>query len=155
MQMVTFLLADETMAVETSILREILEPVRVTRVPQAGAFAGGLINVRGTVVPLVDLRVPLQLPRPPAGADARMLVLELPLAGEVTPVAVFADAVRDVVDIAETDIGPVPGVGSRWPPDLIRGIARLENAFILLPDLPAIFATNGVAAAEPKKEITA
>lgn len=155
MQMVTFLLADENLAVETSMLREILEPMPVTRVPQAGAFAGGLINVRGTVVPVVDLRVALRLPRPGPGPDTRMLVLEVPLSGEVTPVAVLADAVRDVVDIPAGAIGAVPGVGSRWPPDLVRGIARHLDSFIVLPDLPAIFATHGAIGAEPRKDLIA
>lgn len=155
MEMVTFLLADEVLAVETTVLREILEPMRVTRVPQAGAFAGGLINVRGTVVPVVDLRVALRLPRPDPGPDTRMLVLEVPLAGETTPVAVIADAVRDVVDIPSAEIGPVPGVGSRWPPDLVRGIARRTGSFIVLPDLPAIFATHGAVGAEPRKDMIA
>ena len=140
MQYVTFTLSDEILAVPTSLLREILEPIAVTRVPQAGRFAAGLINVRGTVVPLVDLRVALRLEDRALDVNSRMLVLDLPIEGETTPVAIIAESVLDVLDIEDGVLTGVPEVGSRWPPEFVRGIARQPDGFVTLPDLDRIFA---------------
>lgn len=155
MQSVTFILAGEILAIPTSALREILEPVPVTRVPQSDGFATGLINVRGGVVPLADLRVPMRMARHPADEHTRMLVLEVPIHGETTVVAILADRVLDVCEIPDTQIDPVPEVGTRWPPELVRGIARLGDAFILLPDLPVIFSTGIGTGADAKKDLIA
>lgn len=139
MQVVTLVLSGETLAIPTSALREILEPVPVTRVPQTGDFANGLINVRGAVVPLADLRVALRMTRRPADEHTRMLVLETPIHGDLTVVAILADSVLDVTEISDDLIETVPEVGTQWPPELVAGIARTDDKFVILPDLEKIF----------------
>ncbi|WP_406870377.1 chemotaxis protein CheW [Thioclava sp. 'Guangxiensis'] len=140
MKVVTLILGTETLAIPTSALREILEPVPVTRVPQAGRFATGLINVRGGVVPLADLRIALNMKTREPDENTRMLVLDISLAGEVTTVAVLADRVLDVTDIDDGAIDPIPEVGMRWPPDFVKGIALMDEKFVIIPDLERIFA---------------
>lgn len=139
MDVVTLQLGGETMAIPAELLREILEPVPVTRVPKAGAFAAGLINVRGAVVPLTDLRVPLGMPVTPATADTRMLVLDLVLDGGAVTVAMLADRVHDVTGIATANIEEIPSVGMTWPPGFVKGIAKWRGEFVLLPDLEKVF----------------
>lgn len=146
---VTFALSGETMAIPASLVREILEPVDVTRVPQASASVAGLINVRGAVVPLADLRVGFGMVPNPATEDTRMLVLELTLRGRPLTVAIYADRVNDVTRIGASQIDDIPPVGTSWPPGFVKGITNWQGDFVLLPDLERVFSHSiaGTAAA--------
>ena len=139
MNVVTMRLGGEVMAIPTDCLREILEPVPVTRVPRAGAFSGGLINVRGAVVPLADLRVAFGMDVAPATEDTRMVVLDVPVAGETVTVAIIADKVHDVSKFDPAAIEELPAVGHGWPQDYVRGIGKWQDDFVLLPDLATVF----------------
>lgn len=149
MDVVTLRLGGELMAIPADCLREILEPVPVTRVPQAGSFVSGLINVRGVVVPLADLRVTFGMAQTEATPDTRMLVLELPVAGSVITVAILADKVHDVTGLDPTTLEPIPAVGTRWPPDCVRGIGKWQGGFMILPDLERIFSQGVLRGAAP------
>lgn len=139
LDVVTLRLGGEILAIRAQVLREVLEPVAITRVPQAPEFVQGLINVRGAVVPLADLRVTFGMPRRPLGPDGRILVLDLPLAGRLSVVGVQADAVHEVTHIDRTILEEVPPVGTRWPPQFVEAIGKWGGGFVMLPDLPAIF----------------
>ncbi len=141
LDVVTLRLGEETLAIPAEVLREVLEPVAITRVPGAPEFCSGLVNVRGTVVPLADLRVTFGMPRSPLGPDARILVLDLVLAGRPAVVGIMADAVHEVTRIDRGTLQDVPAVGTRWPPQLVDAIGTWNGAFVMLPDLPAIFAS--------------
>ena len=148
---VTFRLGGEVLAVPTAELREVLEPVTVTRVPGASGFVPGLVNVRGAVVPLADLRVPLRMPFEAATEASRILVLELKLAGENTVVGILADSVSEVTQIGADALEAIPPVGTRWPPRFVAAVGRWAGEFVTIPDLPAIFAEylSGPAAGQP------
>lgn len=137
---VTFDLGGEAMAVPAAQLREVLEPAATTRVPGASDFAHGLVNVRGTVVPLTDLRVPLRIPRDAHGDDARILVLELALDDRANVVGIIADRVHEVTRLDPASLEDIPAVGSRWPPRYVAAVGRWADGFVTIPDLAAIFA---------------
>lgn len=137
---VTFRLSGEVLAVRTAELREVLEPAAITRVPGAPDFVAGLLNVRGAVVPLADLRVPLRMPRAAEAPDARILVLELPLAGQDSVVGIVADSVHEVTRIDAAALEEIPPVGTRWPPRYVAAVGRWDGEFVTIPDLAAIFA---------------
>jgi purine-binding chemotaxis protein CheW len=139
LDVVTFRLGGEILAIRAQVLREVLEPVAVTRVPQAPEFVQGLINVRGAVVPLADLRVTFAMPRRPLGEEGRILVLDLPLGGRLSVVGILADGVHEVTRIDRDTIEDVPPVGTRWPPQFVEAIGKWGGSFVMLPDLPAIF----------------
>lgn len=143
MTALTIRLEDELFAVEASRVREILDLVPITEVPSARAFVGGLINVRGRVVPLADLRVMFGMDRPPPDKDTRIVVIEIEIDGEPTIAGVLADKVHDVTDIEATSIEEAPKVGMRWQADFVRGIAKRNGGFIIIPDLGRIFETKG------------
>lgn len=145
-------LGGEILAFAASELHEILDPIPITRVPNAGDFVSGLINVRGTVVPLADLRVAFGMEQTAATDETRMVVLDVPLeAGPVT-VAVLADKVLDVSALDVGALEQMPAVGLNWPPDYVRGIGQRDGEFIILPDLPAIFRTHCARSADPRKD---
>lgn len=136
---VTLRIGGERIAIPAVLLREILEPVRVTRVPTANRFAEGLVNVRGSVVPLTDLRVAFGMPVAEATPDTRFIVLDLTVEDALMTVAISADKVETVTPLDPDQIVPVPEVGTLWPPDYVRGICKLGDDFVLLPDLHRIF----------------
>jgi len=137
-------LHDEAFAIPARDVREILEMVPVTRVPGAPACLDGVINVRGRIVPLADLRVLFGMPCTPADVHTRIVVVELVLDGDPVVVGILADAVRDVTVIDPAAVEPPPRVGMRWPVEFVSGIARHADRFVVLPCLPRIFA--GIAA---------
>ncbi len=151
LDVVTLRLGGEILAIRATILREVLEPVAITRVPQAPEFVQGLINVRGAVVPLADLRVTFGMPRRPLGPVGRILVLDLPLAGRTSVVGILADGVHEVTRIDAASLEPVPPVGTRWPPQFVEAIGKWGGSFVMVPDLPAIFSAflAGQAGAPP------
>jgi purine-binding chemotaxis protein CheW len=153
MKALTFRLEGECFAIDAGGVREILELVPITEVPNAPAFASGLINVRGRVIPLADLRVTFGMARPEPDEDTRIVVIEIPLEGEATIVGILADKVHDVADLETGLIEAAPKVGMRWRAEYVRGIGKRGGDFIIIPDMERIFATElSVAAARAPEE---
>ena len=150
---VTLRLGGEMLAFAASDLHEILEPIAVTRVPNAGDFVSGLINVRGTVVPLADLRVAFGMEPAENTHETRMVVLDVPLETGLVTVAVLADKVLDVSALDVGGLDQMPAVGLNWPPGYVRGIGKRDDDFVILPDLPAIFKTHCLRQMEPRKDL--
>lgn len=136
----TFSLEGETFALPVEHVSEIIDPLPVTRAPNATAFAPGLINVRGAIAPFVDLRHKLGMQPAEAGDASRVLVLDLVVAGERTKVAMLADDVDDITETSVADLEALPELGVRWPTELIRGVARKDGALIILLDVDTTFA---------------
>lgn len=136
----TFSLQGETFAIPVAYVDEIIDPLPVTRTPNADAFAPGLINVRGAIAPFVDLRHRLGM-KPAGPCDtSRVLVLDLVVAGESTKVALMADAVDDITETSLSDLEPVPELGVRWPTEYLKGIAKKDGALVILLDVETAFA---------------
>src|SRR5262249_19663643 len=136
----------EVFAIPAGVVREILDMRRVTPVPTAPAFVCNLINVRGRVVPLADLRLRFGMPAAESTTDTRIVVLEVGLEGEPTTVAVLADKVYEVTQLDEVVSGDVPRIGSRWRPELVAAIGRRNGQFVMVLDIDKVFATAGDAA---------
>ena len=139
MRALTLRLRDEIFAIEAESVREILDVVPITEVPNARPFVGGVINVRGRVVPLADLRVMFGMDQPPPDVNTRIVVMEVDINGEPTIAAILADRVHDVTEIEAATIEDAPKVGMRWPPEYIRGIGKRGDDFIIIPDMGRIF----------------
>jgi purine-binding chemotaxis protein CheW len=143
MNALTLRMQDEMFAIEAGSVREILDLVPITEVPNAPAFVTGLINVRGRVVPLADLRVMFDMDRPPPDQDTRIVVIEIEIDGEPTVAGILADKVYDVTDIEAAAIQEAPKVGMRWRAEFVKGIGKRNGKFIVIPDLGRIFETKG------------
>lgn len=134
----TLEIGGETFAIEATAVREILDLVPVTEVPGARPFIGGVINVRGRIVPLADLRMQFGMPPSETTADTRIIVLELILDGESTPVGILAERVHEVTQIDVASLDAAPRLGLRWRPDFIRGVGMRGGRLLVLPDLQRI-----------------
>jgi purine-binding chemotaxis protein CheW len=143
MKALTFGLQGEVFAIDAESVREILDLVPITEVPNAHAFVPGLINVRGRVVPLADLRVVFGMERPEPDMNTRIVVFEVDIDGEATISGILADEVHDVADIEARSIEAAPKVGMRWRADYVRGIGRRGDEFIIIPNIERIFASQG------------
>lgn len=145
--LVTMALGSQTLAIPASALREILDPLPVTRVPGAGAFVPHVVNVRGSVVPLANLKIALGITGDSIDERSRILVLEIALDGEPALAAIKADAVYEVTTIDTAGIERIPETASIWPPDFLIGLYKGPDGFVLLPDLAAIFSAQTAQAA--------
>ncbi|MGI4763664.1 MAG: chemotaxis protein CheW [Janthinobacterium lividum] len=131
-------LGDEIFAIEAGMVREIIDPVPTTRVAGAKPHLPGVVNVRGNVIPLADIRVRFGMERGPATPDTRIVVMEVEIDGEPVVVGVIADKVHDVTEIMPSDCQEAPRIGLHWRPDFVRFIARWNDEFIVVPEMNRI-----------------
>jgi purine-binding chemotaxis protein CheW len=132
-------LAGEVFALDARLIREILDPVPVTVVPGARRFVSSVLNVRGKVIPLADLRQRFGMPPAPATADTRFIVIETDIGGEPTTVGIVADKVHEVTELNHATLQPAPPIGMRWQPEFIAAIGKWNGDFIVVPNLDRIF----------------
>jgi purine-binding chemotaxis protein CheW len=142
----TFDLQGETFALEAGYVREVLDLLPETPVPGAPPFVGAVINFRGRVIPLVDLRMAFGMTVGETTIDNRIVVIEHPLDGEPTLIGLRADKVHEVTSITPDSTEDAPRVGMRWRSDFIRRLVRRDGDVIVLPDLDQIFAARGQSA---------
>ena len=131
-------LAGEMFAIDARQVREILDPIPVTRVPGAQSYVSSVLNVRGKVIPLADLRVRFGMPPASITPDSRFIVLEIDLAGEPTTIGIVADKVYEVTDLDTTTLQKAPPIGMRWRPEFIAAIAKWKDEFIIVPNMKQI-----------------
>jgi len=144
-QYLTFKLDDEVFAVDVSSVREILELAQITKIPRTPDFMRGVINVRGNVVPVVDMRVKFGMPRTEDTVDTCIIVMEVDLEGEDTVIGALADSVQEVFDLAPENIEPAPRIGMRLSTEFIRGIGKRDEDFVIILDTARIFSADELA----------
>jgi purine-binding chemotaxis protein CheW len=145
-QYLTLGLAGETFGISIRNVREILDMRPISRLPHAPHFLLGMIDVRGSGYPIVDLRLKLDLPSVEATEATRIIILDVPMRGRLVGVGFVADCVYEVTDIDESAVEAVPSVGGRWKSDYIAGIGRKGDKFVILFDLARLMANAEVPA---------
>lgn len=138
-QYVTFSLGEELFGLEVTRTREILSLTPVTKVPQTPDYLLGVINLRGQVVPVVDMRLKLGLPANAETEDTCIIVVEVQIDGEPIVVGALADAVREVLEIRSDQIEPPPRLGTRLKTEFITGMGRIDEQFMILLNIDRIF----------------
>lgn len=145
-QYLTFELAGEEYALDILQVREILRFEEITRVPTAPAHVRGVLNLRGRVVPVVDLAVRFGLPETVGGRRTCIVIVDVAPGGEPLVMGIMADAVSQVIDLNPGDVEPPPSFGTRVRIEYLRGMARSGARFTLLLDLDRLLATEEAAA---------
>ena len=138
-QYVTFNLGKELYGVEVTRTREILSLTPVTKVPQTPDYLLGVINLRGQVVPVVDMRLKLGLPAGDETEDTCIIVVDVHVDGETITVGALADAVREVLNIRSDQIEPPPRLGTRLKTEFITGMGKIDEQFMILLNIDRIF----------------
>ncbi len=129
-QLVVFSLANENYGVDITAVREIITFQKVTPIPKAPDYVEGIINLRGKVIPVIDLRLRLGLPAAPASNDTRIMVVEL--SGRT--VGCIVDGVREVLTVTREIVDPPPAA-SLAKADYLEGIAKLPESLVILVNL--------------------
>lgn len=143
-QHLTFRLEGELFAVEVAKVREVLDLVPITKVPRAPDYMRGMINVRGNVVPVVDLHVKFGMTEAVVTRDTRIIVMEVEVLGEALVVGAIADAVHEVTELETGSIEAVPRIGMRWNTEFMKGIGKRNERFVILLDVNKVFSVNEI-----------
>lgn len=145
---VTFKLDQEVYALEIEKVREVLDFTTATKVPQTPEFLRGVINLRGNVVPVVDLRLKFGMSETVNGVDTRVVILEVTVDDETTVLGVLADSVREVIELDQEQIGPAPKIGTRLRTEFIKGMGRRNEEFIIILDVDQVFSATELEAVQ-------
>jgi len=141
---VTLALGEEVLALEVGIVREILDSTPITRLPIAPPFLSGVIDVRGVIVPVIDLRVKLGLPAVPATQDTRILIVNLTDAGRDLVIGLHVERVFEVAEFETQSLQTVPDIGEHWASDYIKAIGRLREQFVIIVDPLKLFTSRQI-----------
>lgn len=144
-QYLTFRLGQETFAVDVAKVREILDFVTITKVPQTPDFMRGVINLRGSVVPVVDMKLKFGMNETEKTVNTCIVVLEVVIDHETTIVGALADSVQEVVELDPSQIEPPPRIGMKLSIDFIRGMGKLNDEFVIILDTDKVFSFEEVA----------
>ena len=150
-QYLTFTLAEETFAIEIVKVREVIDYVHVTRVPRMPAFLRGVINLRGSVVPVIDLRLILGMDCIEKTRDTCVIIAEVRMDGEPLHLGMLADSVQEVIDIDPSQIDPPPKLGSMLNTDFIRGMGKREEGFFIILNIDRVLSSDEMASIESAK----
>lgn len=145
-QYLSFRLSDELFAVDVIKAREVLDCADVTRVPQTPEYMLGVINLRGSVVPVVDLRRKFGMDEAERTIDSCIIVMEVVAENEVTVIGALADAVEEVMELDSTQVEPPPRIGSKLNTDFIRGMGNIGGQFMIILDIDRIFTADEIMA---------
>jgi purine-binding chemotaxis protein CheW len=145
-QYLTFKLADAVFAAEVGKVREILDYTAITKVPRTPDFMRGVINLRGSVVPVLDLRLKFGMSKTEQSVNTCIVVLEIASEEEIIVLGALADSVQEVIELEPDQIEPAPRIGGRIGTDFIKGMGKRENAFIMILDIDKVFSLDELEA---------
>jgi purine-binding chemotaxis protein CheW len=146
-QYLSFVLAGAAYAVPILKVKEIIQYAGLTPVPGAPRAVRGVLNLRGAVVPVVDLAVRFGVGETAPTRLTCVLVVETVLGGEPAQLGVLADAVREVLELGEEDVQPPPPFGTGVRLEHLSGMGRVGDALVLLLDIDRVLAADDAAAA--------
>ena len=145
-QYLTFRLGRETFATDVAKVREVLDLTTITAIPRTPEFMRGVINLRGTVVPVVDLRLCFDMSRTESTRNTCIVVVEVMLENEPTIIGALADSVEEVIDLEPEQIEPAPRIGMQIRTEFIRGMGKREAQFIMILDIDRVFSAEELTA---------
>jgi purine-binding chemotaxis protein CheW len=144
-QYLTFKLDNEVFAVDVAKVREILDFTPATKVPGTPDFMRGVINVRGNVVPVVDMRLKFGMSMTQKTVDTCIVVMEMDVEEDTTVLGALVDSVQEVFELEPGQIEPPPRIGTRWRTEFIKGIGKHNSELIIILDIDRVFSSDEVA----------
>ena len=143
-QMVAFKLEKEEFAVDIHQVRKVLKMTRVTPLPQSAHYIEGLINLRGEVIPVVDLRKRFELPEGERSEQTRIIIVEI----QDSNVGLIVDSVTEVLRFSSSAIQPPPARIAGTRTDLIKGVGKVEERLLIILNLERILTTEEIISLE-------
>ena len=145
-QYLTFTLNNEVFALDIGKVREVLDYTTVTRVPRTPEFMCGVINLRGNVVPVVDMRLKFGMSATEKGVNTCIIIVEVKVDEETTVLGALADSVQEVLDLEPEQVEPAPRIGTRLNIEFIRGMGKRDEGFVMILDVDRVFSADELAA---------
>jgi purine-binding chemotaxis protein CheW len=141
-QYLTFQLGDEVFCLDISQVREVLDFTNITKVPRTPDFMRGVINLRGGVVPVVDLRLKFGMAKTEKTRRTCIIIVEVNVDGENTVLGALADSVEEVIEMEPGQIEPAPRIGTRLNTNFIRGMGKHNDQFVIILDIDRVFSSD-------------
>ncbi len=141
-QYLTFKLNEETFGVDVAQVREILDYVKITKVPQTPDFMCGVINLRGSVVPVVDMNLKFGMQRIERTVNTCIVVVEVNIDDSTIIIGALVDSVQEVFEIEPQNIEPAPRIGTKLKTDFIKGMGKQDDRFIIILDIDKVFSSE-------------
>lgn len=144
-QYLTFKLDGESFALETSRVKEVLEYTTITKIPRMPDFLCGVINLRGNVVPVMDMRLKLGMPLAERTVDTCIVIVEVELDREMITIGCLVDSVQEVLEMSDQEIELPPKMGMKLDTDFIHGMGKQEDRFIIILNIDRILSSEEVS----------
>ncbi|MEO5331091.1 MAG: chemotaxis protein CheW [Magnetococcus sp. YQC-5] len=141
-QLLTFTLADEVFAVDIGRVKEVLEYTALTRVPRTPKSMCGVINLRGSVVPVMDMRLKFGMPPSERTVNTCIIIIEVTVDENKTVLGAMADSVKEVMSLDPDQVDPPPKIGAKLRTDFIRGMGKQGEHFIIILDTDKVFSAE-------------
>ncbi|MEW6710552.1 MAG: chemotaxis protein CheW [Candidatus Riflebacteria bacterium] len=143
-QYLAFKLGEEVYAVEVGKVREILDFPPITKVPRTPDFMRGVINLRGSVVPVVDMRLKFGMSRTEKSVNTCIIVVEAMVENEITTIGALADSVQEVFELSNANIEPPPKIGTRLKVEFLKGMGKIGESFLMILDIDKVFSSSEI-----------
>lgn len=141
-QFLTFALGQDAFAADVRIAKEIVDYTEVTQVPQTPGYLLGVINLRGAVVPVIDMRLKFGMTKGETTQNSCIIVMEVEIDGDIVTVGALVDSVQEVMDLNESQIEPPPKIGTKMNTDYIKGMGNMGEKFLIILDINKIFSVD-------------
>ena len=141
-QFLAFKLESEVFAFDISKVREVLEFDTVTKVPQTPDMMKGVINLRGSVVPVIDLQIKFGMGETEKTVNTVIIIIEIDLDDTSTMIGALVDSVKEVMDLDSDHIEPPPKIGTKLNTDFIRGMGKQDGQFLIILDIEKVFSSK-------------
>jgi purine-binding chemotaxis protein CheW len=141
-QYLTFQLSEEIFALDIAKVREVLEYTKVTKVPQTPDMMIGVINLRGSVVPVIDLRLKFGMGMSERTVNTCIIIIEVAIDDEITLIGALVDSVKEVMDMDSDHIEPPPKIGTQLNTEYIKGMGKQNEQFVIILDIEKIFSVD-------------
>ncbi len=138
----TFKLGDEEFAAHVGKVLNILEMTKITEVPKSPNYMTGVINLRGSVLPVIDTRIKFGMTPTEYTASTCIVVMDIDLEGESVHVGALVDAVQAVIEIEHDQIMPPPSLGNKYRSEFIEGVANVNDTFVMILNMDEVFSSE-------------
>lgn len=145
-QFLTFELGSEIYAINILHIREIIEYGNLTQVPMVPRFIAGVINLRGSVVPVIDLAIRFGKPATEITKRTSIVIIELTEADQALEIGIMVDIVNEVLEIEDDQIEPAPSFGASIRTDFIAGMGKVDDKFLILLDVERVLSIDELSA---------
>ncbi|MCD4774045.1 MAG: chemotaxis protein CheW [Bacteroidales bacterium] len=141
----TFKLDKEFFSADVKYVLEILELPEITKVPQSPKYMRGVINLRGSVLPVIDTRLKFGLPEVEYSKSTCIIVFEFEKDHETVNIGAIVDSTEKVIEVDSGNILPTPGIGEKYKAEYITGIINKDDIFIMILDVDKLFSTEEIS----------